>query len=44
MRQKEHILSLLMGGANMSGSEKILLPEVMVIAEPNGSGKSILEQ
>ena len=42
MSQKQPILSIQMGGANMSTSDTARLPEVMVFAGPNGSGKSTI--
>ena len=36
------ISSIPMGGASMSGSDAIKLPEVMVFAGPNGSGKTTI--
>ena len=42
MKQKERILNTLMGDGNMSGNDVIRLPEVVVFAGPNGSGKTTI--
>lgn len=42
MKENRHILNILMGGVNMSSNNHVKLPEVMVFARPNGSGKSTI--
>ena len=39
--QRGHIWNILMGGKSMSENDKIILPEIMVFAGPNGSGKPL---
>ncbi len=38
MSQKQPILSIRMGDVNISNRNDVRLPEVMVFADPNGSG------
>ena len=42
MKENRHILNILMGGVNMSSNDHVKLPEVMVFAGPNGSGKATI--
>lgn len=42
MRLKGHISNIPMGGENMSENNAVKLPEVIVFAGPNGSGKTTI--